>query len=417
VSILYIRSPSTAAASDVQAWLNLPWSFAVTVVDEVVAEGSVPLGDLKEKLLAARRTFILLAASDVTLLRISVPPLSAARLKQALPHLVEDQLMSDPAECVMVAGEAADGLRMIAVMQRTWLEALAATLRDIGANNVVALPAQLCLPADADAAQAAVTGDTPADLALRLSEHAALGFPLLSAQPETIAADVMQTLQALLPDGDIALRIPPSTVALYHMALNDHPALHARTMLLEDRWQEWVAGAKTVTLDLFSGMQADMQRNIDWRKWRWPLTLAACLLIINVIGLNMQWWHLKNEAQRLRIAMTDTFRIAYPKEKVIVDPLLQMQQKVAAEKRLSGRIAADDFIALAAAFGEAWNSVAPDKNSAASFAAIDYRERSLFIKPKADSGEYFSKLKSALAMRNLSLSQADAGAWQVRMMK
>ena len=104
-------------------------------------------------------------------------------------------------------------------------------------------------------------------------------------------------------------------------------------------------------------------------------------------------------------------------EKVIVDPLLQMQQKVAAAKRLSGRIAADDFIALAAAFGEAWNSVAPDKNSASSFTTIDYRERSLFIKPKADSGEYFSKLKSALAMRNLSLSQADAGAWQVRMMK
>ncbi|HEV7856904.1 MAG TPA: type II secretion system protein GspL, partial [Herminiimonas sp.] len=91
--------------------------------------------------------------------------------------------------------------------------------------------------------------------------------------------------------------------------------------------------------------------------------------------------------------------------------------KVAAAKRLSGRIAADDFIALAAAFGEAWNSVAPDKNSASSFTTIDYRERSLFIKPKADSGKYLSKLKSALAMRNLSLSQADAGAWQVRMIK
>jgi general secretion pathway protein L len=414
MSILYIRSPSTAAASDVQAWLNMPWSFAVTVVDEVVAEGGVPLCEMKEKLLAARRTCILLAASDVTLLRISVPPLSAARLKQALPHLVEDQLMSDPAECVMVAGEAADGLRTIAVMQRTWLEALAAALRDTGANNIVALPAQLCLPAGADATHAAVTGDVPSDLALRLSEHAALGFPLLSAQPETIAADVMQTLQALLPDDEIALRVPPATLELYRMALIEYPALHARTMLLEDRWQDWVAGAKTVTLDLFSGMQTDMQPNIDWR---WSLTLAACLLIINVVGLNMQWWHLKNEAQRLRIAMTDTYRIAYPKEKVIVDPLLQMQQKVAAAKRLSGRIAADDFIALAAAFGEAWNSVAPDKNSAFSFTAIDYRERSLFIKPKVDSGEYFSKLKSALAMRNLSLSQADAGAWQVRMMK
>jgi general secretion pathway protein L len=417
VSTLYIRSPSTASAIDASAWLSAPWSYAVTVADEVTSEGSLPLIELKGKLLEARQSFILLAASDVTLLRIAVPPLSNARLKQALPHLVEDQLMSDPAECVMVVGDVAEGLRTVAVMQRTWLEALAAALRGIGANNVVALPLQLCLPFSTDCIHAAVTGDSPAvDLALRLSEHASLGFPILS-EPANVPSDALQTLQALSPDGAIVLRIDALMTAAYRDALHDHPQLNQRTTLTEDRWQDWIAGTKSVTLNLFSGMQADMQRNIDWRLWRWPLTLATCLLLINVIGLNLQWWHLKSEAQRLRVAMTETYRTAYPKEKVIVDPLLQMQQKLAAAKRLSGQVAADDFIALAAAFGEAWNSVVPGEKSGSSFTSIEYRERSLFIKPKDGAEEMTGKLKAALAMRNLSLSQPDANGWQIRMAK
>lgn len=417
MSTLYIRSPSTASATDASAWLNAGWSFALVVADKVTGEGSVPLIELKEQLLQARKTIILLAASDVTLLRIAVPPLSAVRLKQALPHLVEDQLMADPAECVLVAGDVADGLRTVAVMQRSWLEALATTLRDIGANNVVALPLQLCLPVQADCVHAAVTGDSPAvDLALRLSEHASLGFPILSDSAD-VPNDALQTLQALLPDGAMTLRIDASKMAVYRDALQDHPQLHQRTTLSEARWPDWIAGTKSVTLNLFLGMQADMQRNIDWRAWRWPLALAACLLLINVAGLNLQWWHLKSEAQRLRVAMTDTYRAAYPKEKVVVDPLLQMQQKLAAAKRLSGQVAADDFLALAAAFGEAWNSVAPADKTGSSFASIEYRERSLFVKPKDGADELTGKLKAALTMRNLSLSQPDANGWQIRMAK
>jgi general secretion pathway protein L len=273
VSILYIRAPSTAAFSDAQAWLDTPWPYALAVANEVTGAGNAPLSELKEKLLEARRTFILLAASDVTLLRVNVPPLSAARMKLALPHLVEDQLMSDPADCVMVAGATTDGLRTIAVMQRTWLEALVTAMREIGASNVSALPAQLCLPAHADATHAVVSGESPAELTVRLSEHAALGFPLLSQQMETVAIDVMQTLHALLPDGDIALRVAPSQIALYRTVLQDDP-LYARMTLNEDRWQDWVSGAQAVTLDLFVGMQVEMQRHIDWRAWRWPLPSA-----------------------------------------------------------------------------------------------------------------------------------------------
>ena len=89
---------------------------------------------------------LLLAGSDVTLLRLQIPPLSAARLNAALPNLVEDQLLAEPSECVIVAGILSEGLRTIAVVDRSWLDFLTNTLAASGFRRLSALPAQLCLP-------------------------------------------------------------------------------------------------------------------------------------------------------------------------------------------------------------------------------------------------------------------------------
>ena len=94
----------------------------------------------------AQRVVALVAASDVTLWRTQVPPLSPAKLKAALPNLVEDRLIGDPGECAVIAGPLNDGLRTIAVVQRVWLAIIAKALHTLGARNVTILPSQLCLP-------------------------------------------------------------------------------------------------------------------------------------------------------------------------------------------------------------------------------------------------------------------------------
>jgi general secretion pathway protein L len=265
---------------------------------------------------------------------------------------------------------------------------------------------------------AAVTGDAPVtDLTLRLSEHAALGLPIQSESATAIAHDVLQTLEALAPEGDLALRVDAASMEIYRDALQSHPLLAQRAALTEDRWQDWIAGTKATSPNLLSALQAGMQRAIDWRAWRRPLALAACLLFVNLIALNLQWWHLKNEAQRLRTAMTEIYRSAYPAEKVIVDPLLQMQQKLATARRMTGQLAADDFVTLAAALGEAINSIAPPNNPESILASIEYRDRALLVKFKADRDISMSGIKAALAKRNLSLSKTDTAAWQIGVAK
>ena len=62
-------------------------------------------------------------------MRVKAPPLSASKLKAALPALVEEQVLGDPADCVLAAtAEDSEGLRTVAVVQRAWLEVLVKAL-------------------------------------------------------------------------------------------------------------------------------------------------------------------------------------------------------------------------------------------------------------------------------------------------
>lgn len=412
MSTLYIRLPSQTAAEELQPGMPLYCEFAsVAPRGAVEREGVAALSELSDIVKRAQRVVLLLAASDVTLLRVKVPPMSAARLKAALPNLVEDQLMSDPADCVVVAGEVRDDMRTVGVVSRKWLEILHKTVLALGARNIAALPSQLCLPYQPDIISAVATeqgADTA--VAIRLSEQEGIGLSILPDQPESAAFEVMQSISALVPHGAIALYVPSTRLRDYEESLRIAPALNERIALHSDSWQRWIDGADRATLDLMAGLGAAGPK-LDWRPWRWPLALAAALLATHVIGLNVDWLRMKREAEALRNGMVQSYRAAFPKETVIIDPLAQLRQKMATARRESGQLAPDDFLALSAAFGEAW---AASGQGAAPVASLEYRDRALTVKLKPGSNASIDKLESALAARNLSVSQAGAGVWQIR---
>lgn len=378
---------------------------------------------------------LLLAAVDVTLLQVKVPKLSAAKLRAALPNLVEDQLMTDPSECVVVAGGVADGLRIVAVAKRAWIESLDKTLTALGARHVVALPAQLCLPYQADerghftGASCSVVkiGDT-ADIALRLSEHSGIGLAI-STDQASAPHDAIQAMDAILPDAPFAIYVPQSEVSLFQEASSNIGESGKRFSVSMDSWSRWVSGAKGTTLDLMAGLDSRAGTRLQLREWRWPLALAASVLLLNVFALNIDWWRMKSEASSLRATMIKTYKSAFPKETVIIDPVAQMQQKIAAIKGAGG--IPDDFIAITSAFGGAW-ARATASSKAPAIGALEYRERSLLVRmkplqdpagtPGADARDIDAltqRLKAALAERNLSLEQVPGAeiAWKVRSTK
>ncbi|OFZ67903.1 MAG: hypothetical protein A2V79_02270 [Betaproteobacteria bacterium RBG_16_56_24] len=504
MSTLYIRLFSKAAADSAPDWLSLPCQYAqVQDGGAIGRQGAASLSGLSATIAGSQRVVLLLAASDVTLLRVKVPPMSAARLKAALPNLAEDQLLSDPAECALAAGDISDGLRTIAVVRRAWLDTLAGTLAGFGAQRFAALPAQLCLPYPSDppgSVAAAVNEQeggeqgTSIDLTLRLSEHDGIGLainPALSRDEgtdihEPTAQEVIRTLRAVVPSAPVALYVPQSFVQAYQDAAtqanghsNDaatdnetrharfpHPnlppqraplsnslpqagertnekgnlessgeganeslrefhvnGLSERISVLADNWPLWIAGARSTTLDLMAEMGAGSGPAPDWRAWRWPMALAAAVMVINAAALNIDWWRMKSEAGLLRATMIQVYKSAYPKESVIVDPIAQMQQKIASAKHDSGLAAPDDFTTIIAAFGEAWANAMPAAHvtAAPAIIALEYRERSLIVRLRPAGEAATRQIKAALAKRDLSLDpapeQSGAAVWQIRSAK
>jgi len=207
----------------------------------------------------------------------------------------------------------------------------------------------------------------------------------------------------------------------YQVAINDTVSLSKRINVSADNWSRWIAGANGLTLDLMAGLGIGAGPKLDWRPWRWPLALAATVLVINAAALNIEWWRLKNETTALRADMIRIYKSAYPKESVIIDPLAQMQQKLAIAKHNSGLPAPDDFTAIVSAFGEAWASAVAAAGKATEIAALDYREHSLFVRLKPGGESPTEQMKAALAKYQLALElapeQSGAVIWQIRSVK
>ena len=421
LNTLYIRLPSQAAANNVPQWLALACPFASVALGSTLGhQGVAPLLELSSAIARAQRVVLLLAASDVTLLRAQVPPLSPAKLKAALPNLVEDQLLSDPAECVIVAGVGCDGLRTLAVMQRSWLETLIQAVRSLGAHHITALPASVCLAHQPDTIAAAISvQESDTELTLRLSEQEGMGLTINTGGHETAPQEVIQTLCALAAHKPIALYVPQQAVRSYQDAVHHPDTLNKHISVLSDNWSNWIAGAQDTTLNMMAGLTGAATTSLEWRPWRWPLALAATILLVQVTALNLDWWHMKSEAADLRSTLLQIYRSAYPKETVIINPVAQMRQKIAAAKLNAGLPAPDDFSVLSAAFGTAWASVVSGKSPAIS--TLEYHELSLIVRLKSDGAAEMPQMKTTLAERGLSLevmpSESGSAAWKIRSSK
>jgi general secretion pathway protein L len=408
LTTLYISYPARAAAADIGA----ACSYAqVGDGGNVMQQGAGALGKLGDLVAASRKVVLLLAAADVTLLRVVVPPLSGSRLKAAIPNLVEEQLLGDPEDCVFALGPAQPGSseRTVAVVQRAWLDVLVKALVQQGARAISALPAQLCLPLAPGGVSAALASDEGGiELALRTGPYEGMGLAL-PAQPE----GALQVLRALAGEAPVTLYVPSAQRPHYEALLSAVPALVSGIGLEDDHWAHRISAGKTVQLDLAAGLgAASGARAQAWKRWRWPLRLALLAVLVNIVGLNVEWLRMKREAEALRQSMVQIFRGAYPNEKVVLDPAAQLRANIARAKVGGGATAADEFTALAAAFGEALGALSRRDI----VAGLDYRERALVVrlKPNSVDGAALARVQAQLAPRGLTLTETGAGIWELR---
>jgi len=426
-----------------------------------------------EEMPAAERLVLILSAGDVLLTEADVPPLAPARLKLALPNLVEDVLATDAQLSHIAVGPALEAApagaargarrRLLMVVERAWLRAVLDAFAEHGHRRRCILPAQLCLPLARPAGDAAeITGSAGStDSAESATSSTATGGQengSAAAPPAATLAieDATPTLaedDGLLAGDAIAahpqaqrlwqVTVRTGTHAGYGLQLGDEALAAWRALApagnwLADRqaghharlpvppaslgWSLWLDGAQQClrepALDLaqFEFAQGRAER-WNLQAWRLPLALAAGLLLVQLAGMNIQWMLLRQEQQRLAAAQVQALRSAFPQLPVVVDPPLQMRRQVEQLRLASGRSVPEDFLPLADRFAQAARQLPPD-----GLQAMEYRARTLYVtlKPGTDT----AGLRSAARQAGLAMdednspregSQAQAGSrWTVK---
>lgn len=417
-----------------------------TAAHQVLREGNATIDGLP----AADRLVLILAAADVLLTEATVPPLAPARLRLALPNLVEDVLAVDAEPCHIAVGPFLDPAparaagaarrRVLMVTERAWLRAVLDAFAAHPHRRRHVLAAQLCLPLPV--AQEQSPPEEPADGTADAKVVASPPLPVTVAAPPAalaleVAANALEDATAALLGASVAtapaaddagsrhwqLSVRTGTYAGYGLLLGDDaltawqalaPAgtwygdrtaltLPAAADMQTLSWPVWIAGAQTclqeTALDL-AQFEFGQGRADRWnlRAWRIPALLLAALLLVQIVGMNVHWLLLRQEQQRILEAQTHTLRGAFPQIPVLVDPPLQMRRQVDQLRLASGRSTPDDFLPLADRFAQAASQLAPD-----ALRSLEYQGRALHVtlKPGTDT----NTLRNAARQAGLAMEE------------
>jgi general secretion pathway protein L len=278
-----------------------------------------------------------------------VPRLSDARLRQALPHLLEERLLGDPLDHHFAfrrarAGGAlpstgAPGVGVAAIARGTLgrvLEVFAQAQRPASlacsAMQAVPLPEGATVFARVDGRRGVIRTGADEGCAFDLDDELPGGFALACTR---LSATRVRVLGDAAPELARAAR-GLGVVVEHDEREVDGDAMAGATNLLQGSFAARGAGP-------FSRAFESLRRSGAWKA---PAAWAAATLLLAVAGLNALWIEREAQLRQVRQGMREAFRDAIPEEPAIVDELGQARRAASALRVRAGGHSPDDFLAL-----------------------------------------------------------------------
>ncbi|MEG0821800.1 MAG: type II secretion system protein GspL [Burkholderiaceae bacterium] len=344
---------------------------------------------------AAARIELVFDAADIYSAEIEAPPLPEGKLRLALPHLLEDRLLADPADNhVAVAPRQAGGKLPVAVISRAWLARVTDLFTAAGRAPATAWSSLYLIPAPTAGVVSLRLGESRG--VLRSGEHEGLAFDL-DAEPAALIDVSAQRLgaTAIKRFGHMEGALPTSLPIEVSGAVFD-PA------------------ASSAAIDLLQGSFATRGRwpKVEARALRAPLAWSALALVVAIGGLNLYWFKLDNESRSLRAEMVAAFRSTFPRETAVIDPIAQARRQLTELRARAGLPSPDDFSVLNARLAQLF-AAAP----VGIVDGIDYRDGSLTLKLKpqaANDAGLHNSLRAAAVQQGLDLRFEPDGSAKLR---
>ncbi len=350
--------------------------------------------------------------SDVFVAAVDAPRMPEAKLRLALPNLLEERLLSDPADCHFaftpqarsgtVTTIAAAPKLPVAVIDRGLLTSALDALSEAGYRPRAAYSEIYVVPAPA-AGVLSVRLDRGRGIA-RSGKHDGFAFEFDGASvPAPLLLAVRQLgikrVQAYGRDAGRLVQFAEQLGVAVDASQReiDVAATETAVNLLQGAF---APGGLLGSLSL---------PKLTTAKLKVPLIWSGVAAATFVVGMNAYWLKLEAEAKAIRAQMETAFRSAFPEATAVVDPVLQTQRQLGALRARAGIPSADDFSVLNAQAAQLL-SLAP----IGSVAGIEYREGALRVKFKpgtADNPALQNTLRAQAIQIGLNLRfEADGSA-------
>ncbi|HSW15468.1 MAG TPA: type II secretion system protein GspL [Solimonas sp.] len=351
---LYIRLRATDPGANTAYCIASP---------QAVASFPVQHAPLETILLqaAGHRLVVLVPSDDVRLTHVEVPARQAAKVLQAAPYALEDQLADDIDTLHFALGpRQADGRWPVAVVARSRMDQWLQPFVDRGLLPDLLLPDALCLP--------------PAE-GTRWSALAENDHMLVRSGPFTAFGCAPEDLELFLqladPQKESTLRIvvPRDVSADFSRLAWPVELLPGFVSPLEALLQNYRAEAGINLLQGRYSQREDLKRL--WLPWRFSAALLALWIVMAAVLHGVQGWRLKHELAAQEDANVQRYQQLFPAETRIVDLGAQVDQQFAT---LKGSNAGGGLMPLMQVLGEALAA-----SPGFTVQSLQFREGALFV--------------------------------------
>ena len=336
----------------------------------------------------------IVAADRVLNIAVTLPPGGRRRWQAVLPFVAEEFTLTDPEDNHVVPGLAlADGRRMLAVIDKSWLTRILDAARNANLSLRRMLAESLLPPLAADSwtlvwdgssgfvktgaasGMALDAGDgSTSPLALRLSLDAAPQLPKKIELRFTL--DVLTEQRNMPHWPDLQMPLVGGTDWDWRRAVIAEDALN----LL---WGNFAPRAKIQEW---------------WPKLRPAGLLLLALLAVEMVGSNIEWAMLAGEQRLLAKDIQRTFRQTFGEAVTLVNAPLQMQRSLAELRHVAGLPDTGDFLPLLDLASSALARL-----PAGSVAGMHYEAGRLDIDVRLANRADFSALKQSMQRSGLGV--------------
>lgn len=348
----------------------------------------VQQGDLAEltPLASKHHSVILLDNILLHINSVQLPTQNRQKLLRAIPYALEEQLADDVDEFHFVAAKSEGINTAVAGIRSDTLQEILATLAQHNIRPDAIIPDALCLPADAQQ-WSILIHDENTDIQLSKFNGAEYDRDLAALviesnlKNETLPRPGKILLFRLENENvDDILAVIPDDIELVQLQYNQHPLV-----VYCGQYKN------ALPLNLLQGdFKLKSKNATQWKRWRLPAALAAVWLVLNLSVTTFQYQSLSSKNTDMQAQIIRLYKEAFPESRRIVNPRVQMEQKL--EELKSGTSGSSDSLLTILSYAAA--ALAKDKNI--NLQSIDYRSNRVDINLTSTSLNAIQELNNKL---------------------